>query len=128
MITGELRSRIDKLWEEFWTGGIANPLTVIEQITFLMFSRLLDMTETRNERKAALSGGAFPNLFSEDEQELRWSHFKNLGADAMLPLVRDKVFPHFKTRCRWRHLWRIYERCSADDPKTQSAGFCGRDD
>ena len=90
MITGELRSRIDKLWEEFWTGGIANPLTVIEQITFLMFSRLLDMTETRNERKAALSGGAFPRLFSEDEQELRWSHFKNLGADAMLPLVRDK--------------------------------------
>ena len=96
MITGELRSRIDKLWEEFWTGGIANPLTVIEQITFLMFSRLLDMMETRNERKAALSGGAFPHLFAEDEQELRWSHFRNLGADAMLPLVRDKVFPHFK--------------------------------
>lgn len=97
MITGELRSRIDKLWEEFWTGGIANPLTVIEQITFLMFSRLLDMNETRNERKAALSGGSFPRLFSDDEQDLRWSHYKNLGADAMLPVVRDKVFPHFKT-------------------------------
>ena len=97
MITGELRSRIDKLWEEFWTGGIANPLTVIEQITFLMFSRLLDMNETRNERKAALSGGSFPRLFSDNQQDLRWSHYKNLGADAMLPLVRDKVFPHFKT-------------------------------
>ena len=47
MVTGELRSRIDRLWEEFWTGGITNPLTVIEQITFLMFSRLLDMTEAR---------------------------------------------------------------------------------
>ena len=46
MITGELRSSVDKLWEEFWTGGISNPVTVIEQITFLMFSRLLDMTET----------------------------------------------------------------------------------
>lgn len=97
MITGELRSRIDKLWEEFWTGGIANPLTVIEQITFLMFSRLLDMTETRNERKASLSGGTFPRLFSEDDQDLRWSHYKNLGAADMLPLVRDRVFPHFKT-------------------------------
>lgn len=97
MITGELRSRIDKLWSEFWTGGIANPLTVIEQITFLMFSRLLDMTETRNERKASLSGGDFPRLFSDEDQDLRWSHYKNLGAADMLPLVRDRVFPHFKT-------------------------------
>ena len=61
-----------------------------------MFSRLLDMNETRNERKAALSGGSFPRLFSDDEQDLRWSHYKNLGADAMLPIVRDRVFPHFK--------------------------------
>lgn len=50
MITGELKSRIDKLWEEFWTGGIANPLTVIEQISFLMFARMLDITESRNEK------------------------------------------------------------------------------
>lgn len=97
MITGELRSRVDKLWEEFWTGGIANPLTVIEQITFLMFSRLLDMTETKNERKASLSGGDFSRLFSDDDQDLRWSHYKNLGAAEMLPMVRDRVFPHFKT-------------------------------
>ena len=53
MITGQLRSRIDKLWEEFWTGGITNPLTVIEQISFLMFSRLLDIAETRAEKRAA---------------------------------------------------------------------------
>jgi type I restriction enzyme M protein len=51
MITGELKSRIDKLWEEFWTGGIANPLTVIEQISFLMFARMLDITETRNQNR-----------------------------------------------------------------------------
>ena len=96
MLTGELRNRIDALWTEFWTGGIANPLTVIEQITFLMFSRLLDMTETRNERKAALSGKDFPRLFDADEQDLRWSQYRNLGAAEMLPLVRDRVFPHFK--------------------------------
>ena len=53
MITGELRNKIDKLWEEFWTGGIANPLQVIEQITFLLFARMLDMTESRNEKRAA---------------------------------------------------------------------------
>ena len=45
MITGALKSRIDSLWTDFWTGGITNPLTVIEQITFLMYSRLLDMQE-----------------------------------------------------------------------------------
>ncbi|MGC2857568.1 type I restriction-modification system subunit M [Novispirillum sp. DQ9] len=97
MITGELRGRIDKLWEEFWTGGITNPLTVIEQITFLMFARLLDMTEQKNERKASLSGGDFRRLFGPDQQHLRWSQFKNLGAAEMLPLVRDGVFPHFRT-------------------------------
>ncbi|QPO11733.1 SAM-dependent DNA methyltransferase [Thalassospira sp. A40-3] len=96
MLTGALRNRVDTLWTEFWTGGIANPLTVIEQITFLMFSRLLDMTETRNERKAGLSGKDFKPLFGPDEQELRWSQYRNLGAVEMLPLVRDKVFPHFK--------------------------------
>lgn len=97
MITGELRSRIDKLWEEFWTGGITNPLTVIEQITFLMFARLLDMTEQKNERKASLGGAEFKRLFTDDQQHLRWSRFKNLGASEMLPLIRDQVFPHFRT-------------------------------
>ena len=56
MITGELRNKVDKLWEEFWTGGIANPLQVIEQITFLLFARMLDMTESRNEKRAARTG------------------------------------------------------------------------
>ena len=97
MITGDLRSRIDRLWEEFWTGGITNPLTVIEQISFLMFSRLLDMTKTRNERRVARTGSDFTHLFTDEDQALRWSHFKNMGADGMLPLVRDRVSPHFRT-------------------------------
>ncbi|MCQ8105990.1 type I restriction-modification system subunit M [Methylomonas sp. SURF-2] len=97
MITGELKSRIDKLWLEFHTGGITNPLTVIEQITFLMFTRLLDIVETRNEKKASRTGKPFHRIFNDEEQELRWSHFKQLGAEQMLPLLRDKVFPHFKS-------------------------------
>jgi type I restriction enzyme M protein len=97
MITGELRNKIDKLWEEFWTGGIANPLQVIEQITFLLFARMLDMTETRHEKRAARTGTPLVNrIFSKADQPLRWSQFKNLAATSLLPMVRDKVFPHFK--------------------------------
>ena len=97
MVTGELKRRMDALWTEFWQGGITNPLTVIEQITFLMYARLLDINETRDENRKKRTGKSFQRRFKEDEQSLRWSQFRHLGADDMLPLVRDKVFPHFKT-------------------------------
>lgn len=93
MITGQLKSQIDSLWLEFHTGGITNPLTVIEQISFLMFMRMMDITESRNERKAARQGNEFRGTFGADEQHLRWSSFKNLSGEEMLPLVRDEVFP-----------------------------------
>ncbi len=96
MITGELKSQVDKLWTEFWTGGIANPLTVIEQITFLMFARLLDINETRNEKRAKRTGKDFKRLFRRDQQHLRWSQFKQYGANEMLATVRDGVFKHFR--------------------------------
>jgi len=96
MITGELKRDIDALWLEFWQGGITNPLTVIEQITYLMFARLLDVNEARDENRKRRSGKAFRRRFGEDEQYLRWSHFRHLGADDMLSLVRDEVFPHFR--------------------------------
>ncbi len=97
MVTGELKRRIDALWTEFWQGGITNPLTVIEQITFLMYARLLDINETRDEKRAKRTGKSFERRFKEDEQHLRWSQFRHLGADKMLPLVRDEIFPHFRT-------------------------------
>ncbi|MHC3941866.1 type I restriction-modification system subunit M [Paenochrobactrum sp. BZR 201-1] len=96
MVTGELKKKIDALWTEFWTGGITNPLTVIEQITFLIFVRLLDVNEARDENRMKRSGAEFKRRFSADEQELRWSQFLHLGADDMLPLVRDRVFPYFR--------------------------------
>lgn len=98
MITGILKSQIDRLWEEFWTGGITNPLTVIEQISFLMFMRLMDIAETRNEKKAARQDKIFNGTFASDEQNLRWSNFKNLSGEEMLPLVRDKVFPQLRQK------------------------------
>lgn len=97
MINGKLKSQIDKLWEEFWTGGITNPLTVIEQISFLMFARLLDLTEARNEKMAQKASKTFKRVFAADEQHLRWSNFKNLDAESMLKVIRDEVFPFFKT-------------------------------
>lgn len=96
MITGDLKRRVDALWTEFWQGGITNPLTVIEQITFLMFARLLDVNETRDENRFRRTQRQFQRRFSDDEQSLRWSQFRHLGADEMLPVVRDKVFPHFR--------------------------------
>ncbi|MFN8995922.1 MAG: type I restriction-modification system subunit M N-terminal domain-containing protein, partial [Pseudomonadota bacterium] len=96
MITGPLKSRIDSLWTDFWTGGITNPLTVIEQITFLMYSRLLDMKERADEKRESLTGQAFARRFGEDEQDCRWETWRHSGSEKMLPHVRDRVFPHFR--------------------------------
>ncbi len=96
MITGELKNRIDSLWTEFWTGGITNPLTVIEQITFLMYSRLLDMQERKDEKRGSVTGRPHPSRFGEADQDCRWETWRHYGADQMLPHVRDKVFPHFR--------------------------------
>src|SRR5262245_19181628 len=98
MITGQLRSRIDKLWDEFWTGGISNPLTVIEQITYLMFIRLLDIAETRRHKQADRAKGKrdFKANFKPDQQHLRWQNLMKLGGDQLFKTVRDEVFPHLR--------------------------------
>lgn len=95
MITGTLKSKIDKLWEEFWTGGITNPLTVVEQITFLMYARLLDMNERSDEKRSARTKKPFNRRFAEDKQHIRWQNFRHLGAEKLYPLVKDELFPHF---------------------------------
>lgn len=96
MTRSEMRTKIDTLWLAFHTGGVTNPITVIEQISYLIFSRLLDNTESRNEKKALRTDTPFTPMFAEDEQELRWSQFKTLSGAEMLPLIRDKVFAHFQ--------------------------------
>jgi type I restriction enzyme M protein len=97
MITGELKNKVDRLWLEFWQGGISNPLVVIEQVTFLMFARMLDINETRDERRTNRSGKAFTQRFNADEQHLRWSQFKHIeDADKLMSVVRDEVFKHFR--------------------------------
>ena len=97
MITGTLKSSIDKLWEEFWTGGITNPLTVIEQITFLMYARLLDMNETSDEKKALRTKKEFKRRFNKNQQNIRWQNLRHIeSADLLLTTVRDQLFPYFK--------------------------------
>jgi len=97
MTTKEMRNKIDQLWTQFWTGGITNPFTVIEQITFLMFARLLDIKEKNNERKAKTTGEKFTPIFNKNEQHLRWDNFRHESdPQKLLEIVRDEVFPHFK--------------------------------
>ena len=97
MVTGDLKRRVDALWTEFWQGGITNPLTVIEQITFLMYARLLDINETREENRSKRTGKSFQHCFKDDEQHLRWRNVRHTPAEKIIPLVRDEVFPHFKS-------------------------------
>ncbi|OUJ69932.1 type I restriction-modification system subunit M [Hymenobacter crusticola] len=97
MITGDLRSKVDRVWEAFWTGGIANPLTVIEQITFLLFIRRLDELHTARESQAHWTGRPIQNpIFGDDQQHLRWSRFKETDAEAMYRVVGQEVFPFMK--------------------------------
>lgn len=97
MITGELRNKIDRIWETFWTGGITNPLDVIEQFTYLLFIKQLDDVEITKEQEANFLGVSYESMFPEDCQDYRWSRFKNLGsAEEMYDIVANKVFPYIK--------------------------------
>ncbi|CAM3985566.1 DNA methyltransferase [Bacillus wiedmannii] len=96
MITGELRSKVDKLWEVFWTGGITNPLSVIEQFTYLLFIKGLDEVEATKESEAMFLGLEHEGTFPKDKQHLRWNKFKNLEAQQMFDVVSKEVFPFIK--------------------------------
>jgi len=97
MLTGKIRNQIDQVWEMFWTGGVANPISVIEQISYLLFIRRLDELQRTAERRSQATGLPLNNpTFADDEQALRWSHFKDKDPDVMMEIVRDQVFPKIK--------------------------------
>ena len=97
MLTGDVRNKVDRIWETFWTGGITNPLDVIEQFTYLLFIKQLDDVETTKENEANFLGVPYESMFPGDCQKYRWSKFKNLGsADEMYDLVLNGVFPYIK--------------------------------
>lgn len=97
MITGELRSRIDRVWDAFWSGGISNPLEVIEQITNLLFLRRLDDRQDTAEKKARISGKPVEDpVFLPGQEHLRWSAWHNLAPEVMFDTVSNEVFPFLR--------------------------------
>src|SRR3954454_17475988 len=105
MLTGELRSQVDSIWNDFWSGGVSNPLSVIEQITYLLFIKRLDELQTVEERKAAtLQITIERRIFPEGKDErgrpyadLRWSRFKSFEPREMFTVVDEHVFPFLRT-------------------------------
>ena len=105
MLTGELRSQIDAIWNSFWSGGISNPLEVMEQITYLLFLRRLDDLYTLEENKSLRLGTPMERrIFPEGQDskgraydDLRWSRFKNFSAAEMYTVVGENVFPFLRT-------------------------------
>ncbi|MGH3901447.1 MAG: type I restriction-modification system subunit M N-terminal domain-containing protein, partial [Pseudonocardiaceae bacterium] len=105
MITGDLKSKIDRIWDAFWSGGIANPVEVIEQITYLLFLRRLDDLHTLAEHKAnrtrrTIERRIFPEGNDNRDRpydDLRWSRFKDFAPAEMFTVVSDHVFPFLRT-------------------------------
>ncbi len=112
MVTGELKSKIDAVWNDFWSGGISNPLVVMEQLTYLLFIKALDEQHALAENKANRTGKLIEDeIFPEGQEfraegrvegrpygDLRWSRFKNLPATEMFDVVENYVFPFLQAR------------------------------
>ena len=93
----ETKSIIDRIWTNFWEGGVTNPLTVIEQITYLLFIKGLDDIDIAHEKSDHMLGIKTKRIFDEKHQECRWSIFKNYPAEKMYKIVGEDVFPFIKS-------------------------------
>jgi type I restriction enzyme M protein len=105
MITGELKNKIDSIWEIFWTGGLTNPLDVIEQMTYMMFIHDLDESDNLRAKEAAMLGLPYQSIFADEVQigdrtiagnQLKWSIFHDFPAAKMYSVVQEWVFPLIK--------------------------------
>ena len=98
MVTGVIKNKIDKIWTDLWAGGITNPLTVIEQLTYLMFIRSLDEKELETEELESISGEKLDKIFpqSPSGQSMRWSRFKNSDPRDIYDIISQRVFPAIK--------------------------------
>lgn len=99
MITGQLKTQIDAIWTIFWTGGVPNTITIVEQLTYLIFIKDLDETETRNERKA-LRGFKYTPIFSPEQQNFRWKNLKEMDVTARHDIFTntvDGIFPFIRS-------------------------------
>ncbi len=111
MITGELKSQIDAIWNTFWTGGISNTITIVEQLTYLIFIKDLDETETRNERMAKRLKKDFNPIFGKDQQDFRWKNLKEMDAPARHQIFSnsvDGIFPFIRSLGSKKSLFSTY--------------------
>ena len=97
MLNQKLRSAVDRLWDKFWSGGISNPLTAIEQISYLLFMKRLDELDLKKKQDAEFTGEKYTSFFAGNNEALRWSQFKQMEGGAMLDHMQQKVFPFLKT-------------------------------
>lgn len=97
MLNTTIKSSIDRLWDKFWSGGISNPLTAIEQISYLLFMKRLDQMDLKKTQDAEFTGQPYKSFFSGDNENLRWSHFRHMEGGEMLTHIQTKVFPFLKT-------------------------------
>ena len=97
MVMGSLKNKVDSLWLMFWTGGLTNPLDVIEQTTYLMFIRDLDRVDATRLKESIMLKIPYESMFPDDMQDLKWSNFKNLPPVQMYDTVINKVFPFIKS-------------------------------
>lgn len=95
MLSPSVTTKINTLWDRFWSGGIANPLSAMEQISYLLFLRRLDARDEDRAEAARFSGEPYASVF-EGRDALRWQRWKHLPAEEMLSHVRDHVFPFIK--------------------------------
>lgn len=95
MLDTELKSKINQLWDKFWSGGISNPLQAIEQMSYLLFMKRLEDEDIAREQNSQLSGEKYGSIF-EGNEECKWSKWSNLPADDILDHVRDEVFPFLR--------------------------------
>jgi len=125
MITGEIKNKIDQLWNTFWSGGVSNPLSVIEQITYLLFAKRLDDIQTAKEAQAHLLGEDIDDpVFEKDQENLRWSRFKDFEPERKFNLFRDEVFPFYQIP-QWpggQRLYPFHERRGVHYPQPRAAG------
>lgn len=97
MLNQTLKSQVSKLWDKFWSGGISNPLTAIEQISYLLFMKRLDELDSKSRQDADFIGEKYISIFEGKDENLKWSNFKQMEAGEMLKHVQENVFPFIKT-------------------------------
>lgn len=113
MITGEIKNKIDSIWDDFFSAGMSEYLTVIEQFSYLMFIHSLDEVENETEQYEKMSGEKKEHIFPEDKQKYSWHIFKTFEENELFTLMNKEIFPFIKKnqRKRRKRICPLHEGC-----------------